>query len=344
MNSRERITTVMNNKQPDRIPIWCLLSLQHIVEHGTPNGKIPSTIEELVQAECTLIKRYNFDGHLVYFPAMKKNQKVAELLDKMIFGVPKGDSEHVLETADPDSWLLNVPDYNQEDFYSSHLTREILGEEHHIGSWIADGYSRALQWFPSLEEASMALLTDPVRFNSLVNYHNEVSIAEVVAQIKFGGIESVQISSPYAGSSFISLESYNEFVFDSISKLAAAITEAGAKSYIHTCGFISDRLELLAETGTDGIECMDPPPLGNVTLADAKKRVGSRIFLKGNIDSVNVLLQGDDDYYKKTVKETIEVGKEGGGYILSTACSVAPNVHPDRLIQLTKMVDKFGIY
>jgi hypothetical protein len=334
----------MNGGQPDRIPIWCLLSLQHIVQHGTTEGQIPSTIEQLIRAECELTNKYNFDGHLVYFPAIKKDQKVSELLDKMIFGVPKGEPDHNFETADPDSWSLNIPEFTPEDFYSSRFTREILGEAYHLGGWIADGYSRALQWFPSLEEASMALLTDPVRFNSLVNHFNEISIAEVVAQIQLGGIESVQISSPYAGSSFISTESYKDFVLDSITKLASAISEAGAKSYIHTCGFISDRLELLVKTGTNGIECMDPPPLGNVTLSEAKKRVGNQIFLKGNIDSVNVLLQGSDEYFEKTIKETIEVGKVGGGYILSTACSVAPDVHPDRMIRLKDLVDKFGIY
>ena len=36
---------------------------------------------------------------------------------------------------------------------------------------------------------------------------------------------------------------------------------------------------------------MDPPPLGNTELKDAKARVGDKLFLKGNMDSVNVLLQ-----------------------------------------------------
>lgn len=34
----------------------------------------------------------------------------------------------------------------------------------------------------------------------------------------------------------------------------------------HTCGAIGDRLELMAETGTDGIDTLDPPPLGTVDL------------------------------------------------------------------------------
>ncbi len=344
MTSRERVKTAMLGGTPDRVPIWCLLSLEHIVKHGSKNEKIPETIEEQIEIECSLSKKYHFDGHLVYFPIMKKNQKVLELINKMIFSVPKGEPDHNFEKIDPEKWILEIPEYTKDDFYSCHFTRSVLGENQHMGSWVADGYSRALQWFSSLEEASMALLTDPARFKALVNYFNECSIADAIAQVRLGGIESIQISSPYAGSSFVSIDSYKYFVLDSISKLAKTITEAGGKSYIHTCGSISDRLEMLAQTGTEGIECMDPPPLGNVTLGDAKNRVGKQIFLKGNIDSVNVLLQGNDEYFENTIKETIKTGKTGGGYILSSACSVAPDVHPERIVRLKEFVEELGVY
>jgi len=69
-----------------------------------------------------------------------------------------------------------------------------------------------------------------------------------------------------------------------------------------------------------------------------------RLFLKGNIDSVNVLLQGDDETVDKTIRETIQAGKPGGGYILSSACSVAPEVHPERVSRLWKFADQIGSY
>ncbi len=65
--------------------------------------------------------------------------------------------------------------------------------------------------------------------------------------------------------------------------------------YTHTCGAIGDRLELLEETGTDGIDTLDPPPLGDVDLAEAKRRVGGRLFLKGNVDPVGTVLLGTPD-------------------------------------------------
>ena len=94
----------------------------------------------------------------------------------------------------------------------------------------------------------------------------------------------------------------------------------------------------------DGIECMDPPPLGDVELADAKRRIGSRIFLRGNLDSVNVLWRADEETFVRNVRATIEAGKPGGGYILGTACSVAPEAPPERMARLVDMAEKWGTY
>ena len=344
MNSRERVNAAMRHEQPDRVPVWCLLSLEHIVTFGTEDGAIPDTIEELVTAECNLAKRYRFDGTIIYAPGQSRGARIDAWVKESIDDVPGGDSSHVLEQADPESWEREEPRYQADDFYSSHLTREIMGEDHHVGGWAADGFSLALQWFPRLEDALIATAKDPARFQALVDYFDAQSVAWAQAQIQLGRLESIQISSPYAGSSFISPKMYRRFVLPSVGKLAQAIGSVGGFSYLHTCGFISDRLELFVETGVDGIECMDPPPLGDVTLAEAKKRVGSRLFLKGNIDSVNVLLRGDDETVDETVRQTIQAGMPCGGYILSTACSVAPRVPPERVQRLWELVEQCGRY
>jgi hypothetical protein len=344
MTSRERIKTTMKMGIPDRVPVWCLLSLEHIINRGMENSQSPRVIEELVEAETRLMKEYNFDGCLIYLPGSGKNSNIEEFIQKSIKELPVGVKTNDFETADPESWLAEIIEYEKDDFYSSHLAREIVGDDFHLGGWSGDGFSKAIQWFPTLEDAMMALLTDPFKFKKIIEYFDEQCIAWSRAQIQLGNLESIQISSPYAGSSFISLEMYKEMVLPSVTQLSKSIDEAGGISYIHTCGSIGDRLELLAESGTQGIECMDPPPIGNVSLSEAKIRVGDKIFLKGNIDSINILLQADDDTMKKNVIETINSGKPNGSYILSTACSVSPAVSKERVKALSNFADEFGIY
>lgn len=329
---------------PDRVPVWCLLSLEHIIRNGTPDGKIPRTIQGLVLAECGLTGRYGFDGLVLFLPGTRKNTPVESMLEKMIQDIPGGDSDHIIENQDPDTWEWDRPSYDSDDFYSAHLAREILGPDIHIGGWTPDGFSRAIQWFPTLDDAMVAILQHPGRFKALVQYFNRMSISWAEAQVRLGKLESMQISSPYAGSSFISPGTYREMVFPSVMGVVESLRDETVFTYLHTCGFISDRLETMVESGIHGLECMDPPPLGDVTLEDAKKRVGDHIFLKGNVDSVNILLRGSDEDVEKTIVECLRAGMTGGGYILSTACSVAPEVPPERIQRMVELAEQVGCY
>jgi len=344
MTSRERINTVMQHRRPDRVPVWCLLSCEHIIRNGTADGKIPRTMEEFIEAECNLTKNYGFDGHIVYLPAWEKDRELYDFLKDWINSTPLGKEENIFKEADPESWIRDFPETEQSDFYPCFRTREILGEDIHIGGWTADGYSRAIQWFPNLEDAMVATYEDPFRFKALVDYFDEIAIKSAVDQIKIGKLESIQISSPYAGS-FISPDTYKNLVQPSVKKLANAITSAKGYSYVHTCGTIGDRLVLICDTEADGMECLDPPPLGNVTLEQAIPQIKDRLFIKGNIDSVNVLLPNDKELIEKTVINTINTGKNApGGYILSTACSVAPLVASESVRSLFKLVEEYGQY
>jgi len=156
------------------------------------------------------------------------------------------------------------------------------------------------------------------------------------------GVDAIKVSSPFAGAGFISPEFYREFVLPFEGEIARAVRARGIHIYTHTCGAISDRLEIMCDAGVSGIECLDPPPLGNVELEDAKRRMRGRGFIKGNVDSVNTLLRGSTEAILEDARRRIQIGKEGGGFIFSTACSVAPRVEREKLLLLREAVEWWG--
>jgi uroporphyrinogen-III decarboxylase len=89
---------------------------------------------------------------------------------------------------------------------------------------------------------------------------------------------------------------------------------------------------------------LDPPPLGSVQLAKAKASIGDQVFLKGNMNSVALLQMKTADEVLAHATDRIESGATGGGYILSTACSVAPGVEPWKLELLTPLAEEIGTY
>jgi uroporphyrinogen-III decarboxylase len=138
---------------------------------------------------------------------------------------------------------------------------------------------------------------------------------------------------------------YQQFVVPYERKAIDAIHAAYPSTpvYTHTCGKLGDRLEALMDTHTDGVDTLDPPPLGNTELADAKARIGQQMFIKGNLNSVAMLTDNREQLTDRAVS-ALENGKPNGGYILSTACSVAPRVEPWKLELLVDLAEHQGRY
>ena len=191
----------------------------------------------------------------------------------------------------------------------------------------------------------MALLDDPGKVKACLAALSEGTI-ELMRGHARAGADAVLISSAFAGAGLISPDHYREYVLPFERRVIDGFHEEfpDVPVYTHTCGSIGDRLELLEETGTSGIDTLDPPPLGNVDLADAKQRIGARLFIKGNMDPVNTVLMGTAAATFDDATRRIAIAKPGGGYILSTACSVAPAAPQENILQLRAAVEAAGWY
>jgi uroporphyrinogen decarboxylase len=195
-----------------------------------------------------------------------------------------------------------------------------------------------------LEDALVSLRADAARVREALAARCDATV-DLMAGHVAAGADAVLVSSAYAGAGFISARHYREFVLPFEARVIAGFKARCPRTpvYTHTCGAIGDRLELLAETGTDGIDTLDPPPLGDVRLADAKARVGRRLFLKGNIDPVGVVLLGTPETVRTEAARCLEAAAHGGGYVLSTACSVPPGAPPANVAVLREAVERTGV-
>lgn len=243
---------------------------------------------------------------------------------------------------------LEPYEWTEEGVFPRYVTAIIEGVIDRVGDTLSvhgEVFSPFTQLMERLgyEEGLMALLTDAGKCHAILQRF--AAGAGALARLQAGrGVDAVLISSAFAGGGFISRKTYEEFVLPYEKLVVDAIHHAGKKAYTHTCGAIGDRLELMQATGLDGIDTMDPPPLGDTELVDAKQRVGDKLFLKGNIDSVNVLLKGTYQQCRESAINRLEAAKADGGYILSSACSVAPHVPQENIIALVEAAEQFGGY
>jgi len=379
MTGRERIRAAMSHRQPDRTPVMCQLSIGHYlrqlsldpVEYWLHN-------EVIAEAFVTLARRYRFDGILVNLPGRiaaperfvdrverHGREQVIHWRGNGICRCPDGELPVHVEGPRPSVAHLEPAQLYYEDphtlgglkypfFYDLEpsdepfpesvfaILRLVLaqvGGELSVHSEVFSPFTQLMERL-GYEQGLMALLEAPARCHAILERF-ATGAADLATRQAACGVDAVLISSAFAGGGFISRGMYEEFVLPYEAQVAAAIHDAGVRAYTHTCGAIGDRLELMAQTGIDGIDTMDPPPLGDTDLADARRRVGDRLFLKGNLDSVNVLLRGSVEEVRRSALGRLEAMRGAPGYILSSACSVAPGVPAENLMVLAEVVESF---
>jgi len=249
----------------------------------------------------------------------------------------------------PFAWGFSAEPPDPENFFppwhfdTVKLLKKRVGQKISIHGEIFSPFSQLLELL-GYQAGFLAMKKDPAKFEACLEALTRGTIAYGLG-LAAQGVDALLISSALSGGHFISPRHYEEFVLPFEKKVIEGIkAQYNLPIYTHICGKIGDRLELIAATGTNGIDTLDPPPLGNIDLAEAKRRVGQKLFLKGNVDPVNVMLKGKPEDVFAAARKCLEAAKEGGGYILSTACSVAPHTPPENILKLYEAAEIYGVY
>ncbi|MCX7705722.1 MAG: hypothetical protein N2115_05640 [bacterium] len=117
-----------------------------------------------------------------------------------------------------------------------------------------------------------------------------------------------------------SVRDFYEFVVKYDRKIIDLVHDAGKLTWIHCHGDMKPVINGFIEMGLDCLNPVEPPPVGKITLAQAKEICKDKMCLEGGIEDGAFYTKKQDEIREITI-ETIKQGKPGGGFILCPTSS-----------------------
>jgi uroporphyrinogen-III decarboxylase len=143
-------------------------------------------------------------------------------------------------------------------------------------------------------------------------------------------LDSYRICGPeYMTPPYLPPALFRRFMMPHVRWMTETLHERGARVRLHCHGKIARVLEMILETGCDGLDPCEPPPDGDLELAEVKRRCLARgVSVWGNIE-LKLLETATPMEVRAEVCRILEDAKEGGGFVLlPTAAPISVPLSP----------------
>ncbi len=172
-------------------------------------------------------------------------------------------------------------------------------------------------------------------------YEAHVEVAKAYAT---AGCHAFIISEDRIGADIISPKMYREFFLEPEKKYFYEIRKLGMIPILYFCGNVMPILQYIRELDIDGLMIEESRKNFIIDLAKVKEALEGKVCVFGNLDTVNVLLNGDEKSITKEVREQISAAAAGGGFIASNGSPLAPGTPVKNVSTFIESVRKYGRY
>ncbi len=358
MTPRDRMCAALRRKQVDRIPsmpqLWHDMALRVYAEEGRDwiDG-LAACIEEpalIDEAVIRLARDAACDGiRLFVRPGPMRVERRGDVL--VALDPRTGERMGRIDVMGGGAFMPDDPEPPVRDLAEARERLARIGGELAPDGEKIQALRRARAQVPDLfvasapggitintymtlrgSEQAMADLVEAPQFVTAVFQMQVEAMARRAEALLTAGIDCLYIGDAAASASVISPRHFERFCLPAYQAFCAHFRSRGVLMYIHVCGNSNPILEMLAATGAHAVEPLDP--MGGVSVADAKRRIGAKVALMGGVSTL-LLARGTAEEVRA---EAIRVCREGGpdGYILA-AGDMVPPVTP--LANLKAMVD-----
>ena len=383
MNSRERILTTLNHREPDRVPFdlgSCQVTGIHVVAYrnlckalGLPEVEIElcDTIQQLASIDDDVVARMNIDTRGLY-PLNSHNWQVVEedAGDYWAYCDEWGITHHrpkenglyysVVNVPLPDSELM-VADIATHPWPDVANPERLAGLRDLARQYRAAGYAVVLKdAFAGIFEFAQRIVgMENLLVMMITNEKAACALFDRLLQLKLDYwqtalfelgdlVDVVTYADDYGTqtSQIISPDMFRRLIKPRLKVLFETFIESAphAKRFFHSDGNVRPLIPDFLEIGVD---ILNPIHIRaqNMAPAGLKRDYGQDlVFWGGGVDTQGILPRGTPQEVKDDVRRNIEALAPGGGYVFNTIHNIQADVPPENLMAMWEALQEYGLY
>jgi uroporphyrinogen decarboxylase len=145
------------------------------------------------------------------------------------------------------------------------------------------------------------------------------------------GVDFLLLAEPTASGDMISRTHFEQFALPVFKKVFSRIRTTKARTALHICGNIEDRLDLLNGIGAELVS-VDY----KVSLEKCRAVFNGRTAFAGNMNPVAVLQRETPEGVARACEESIAAAGELPGYLLMPGCDIPPTTPAENIKAMTR--------
>ena len=380
MTSRERILTVLRGGIPDRVPVTPFIQeeyLSWVYPERAHLDRVDTVIELARDLTFDVITKHNrlmtphfmLRDHLNWRVRRETLREDAMWVTRVEITTPdrtltqesvKPDAgaatqglmsamrKHLLETPDDIAAFIRwFPEQDAQEIQAMRETaagwRDSVGDLGINAPWGWAGVFNYASDLWGIENLMMAPYTDEPLYTALMETLTRQMVAYNLPLIE-GGADAIGLQGHIANARSVSPDSFMEYVFPYEKRLIDAVHAAGAFTVYHNCGCARAFYGCYRELGMTVWETVSEPPQGDNDLAEAKRVMGDRVCLLGNLDQLRFLKTATPAEVDAKAREIVRIGKPGGRYLFAASDFLEKDTPLENVKAMLRAATEEGVY
>lgn len=338
MTSLERVLTTLGHQEPDRVPMFLLLTMHGAKELGMTIQEYFSKAENVVEGQLKLREKYSNDCIYSFFYAAVEVEAWGGEVIYFDDGPPNAGEPFIHSSDDILNMSVPVPEEIpclKKVLNAIRMLKERVADDAPIIGVVMSPFSLPVMQmgFPAYLEL---MYEQGTMFNKLMQINEEFCVAWANAQLA-AGATAICYFDPVSSSTVIPAKEYSQRG-GAIAKRTLARINGPTATHLAS-GRALPIVEDIAQTGTAVLGCSVMED-----LSELKTACRGKLTLLGNLNAIE-MRRWTPQQAEQEVMQALRKAAPGGGFILAENHGEIPyQVSDEILMAISNAVRKWGCY